>query len=111
MNEENSVQGSEGSTDNSNDSTVVILDNDQYSVIVDHFETYDSDMQDIKADILSLKSDIAMINSSSDNGVVVPEDFYTFISDTSGQTIFFLSIICGLLLGLAFFFGLKDKFL
>ena len=66
--------------------TVIQLDADQLQDIIDAIE----DSQPI-------------IESNADT----PSDFFTYIADTQGQTIFFLSLICGMLLGFIFCYALK----
>ena len=60
----------------------------------------DTQLQDI---IDAIEDSQPIIESNADT----PSDFFTYIADTQGQTIFFLSLICGMLLGFIFCFALK----
>lgn len=83
------------------DDNTVVLSEDQYNDLIDTI----SDLQN-SIDILSgTISDY--VNNSSDGEVLVPEDYYTYITDVQGQQVFFQSILVGLLIFLLFALGLR----
>lgn len=106
MNEENSLEDSENIEDYNDGSQVVVLDNDQYTVITNELQNINDTLGLVRQDLSTVKNNqSSMMVETGD----APEDYYQYMADTQGQQLFFQSIICGLLLAFAFFYGLKDK--
>lgn len=106
MNEENQVENSENIEDLESDTTVVVLDNDQYTALVNQLQGINDKLGLVRQDLATVKSNQQSMLVDTGNA---PEDYYQYMADTQGQQIFFQSLICGLLLGFAFFYGLKDR--
>lgn len=106
MNEENALENSEGVEDPQSDPSVVVLDNDQYTDITNELQGINDSLGLIRSDLATIKNNQSsmMVETGS-----APEDYYQYMADTQGQQIFFQSLMCGLLLAFAFFYGLKDK--
>lgn len=69
------------------DGVVSITDN-QFDDLVDHIDKVNS-----------------TVKSSSDAATVVPSDYYIVSCDLSMQSVFYLSLLFGLILSFVFFFG------
>lgn len=83
------------------DDNTVVLSEEQYTDLIDT-------ISDLQNSIDSLSGTISdYVNSSSEGEVLVPEDYYTYISDVQGQQVFFLSLLVGLVVFLLFALGLR----
>lgn len=83
------------------DDNTVVLSEEQYTDLIDT-------ISDLQNSIDSLSVTISdYVNSSSDGAVLVPEDYYTYITDVQGQQVFFLSLLVGLVVFLLFALGLR----
>lgn len=85
-----------------------VLTEDQYQGLVDHITVFDDKVDSFNESVDLFSKSVKKINcpvvvvSSSGMEVKPPEDFYNYISDVSGQSVFFLSLILGVLVFLCF---------
>lgn len=117
MNENEVVQDqtSSSSANNSDDNLSVQLDRicsyfsdsnqiqaEQFStsneIEASHFSYYQSQLDDISSSLVELENTLDSMSSSADASVDTPADYYSYMSDVTGQIALYVSLIIGILL-------------
>lgn len=90
-----------------------LLSDEQFNELLNHIDNLgvsdeESSTEDIEEssteDLEESSTQIIEVDTTSN----VPDDFYNYVADTQGQTIFFLSLILGVLIALLFCIGLNS---
>ena len=83
------------------------LQSDRIGGLVDNLDRVDSVLDSVEALEASVETLSSTSAQSLDELASVPDDFYTYVSDVSGQIVFFISLMFGLMVFLIFCQGLK----
>lgn len=72
-----------------------------------HFSYYQSQIDEMSSTLEEMQDTLDSISSSAESSVDTPEDYYSYMSDITGQIALYVSLIIGILICFAFLWRFK----